>query len=153
MSIRKNIHRLANRLGIASEQFPAGHFYSVIPSISEVQKGSSQIFLKPDSIDGVDLATEKQIEILKKFQVLQEEVPFYSPEKRIRFEVENDYFSYDDAPILHYMLRHLKPRQVIEIGCGFSSACMLDTNDLYLDGAVKFTFIDVDCSALCRKLR
>jgi hypothetical protein len=83
---------------------------------------------------------------------MREDTPFYSSEKRIRFDIENDAFSYDDAPILHYFMRKLRPRTVIEIGSGWSSACMLDTSYIYLDSSVKFTFIDPNCDRLRQRL-
>jgi hypothetical protein len=44
--------------------------------------------------------------------------------------------------MLHLMLRWTRPRKVIEVGSGFSSAAILDTNDRFLDGAVSCTFIE-----------
>jgi hypothetical protein len=46
------------------------------------------------------------------------------------------------------MLRALRPARIIEIGSGHSSACMLDTSDLYLDKETQFTFIDPYCAKL-----
>ena len=40
------------------------------------------------------------------------------------------------------MIRHLKPKRIIEIGSGFSSAVMLDTNELFFDGCIECTFIE-----------
>ena len=40
------------------------------------------------------------------------------------------------------MIRHLKPKKIIEIGSGFSSALMLDVNDLYFDKKIHMTFIE-----------
>jgi hypothetical protein len=40
------------------------------------------------------------------------------------------------------MIRHLKPRRIIEIGSGFSSCVTLDTNELFLDSSIKTTFIE-----------
>lgn len=40
------------------------------------------------------------------------------------------------------MLRHLKPQRVIEIGSGYSSALMLDVNEMFLGHQVEFTFIE-----------
>lgn len=144
--------RLAAQLGIASEYVPPGHYYSAIPSLHEVLDQSSKIFSKAVTLYGIELNTEKQIQILRSFQDMQEQIPFYSSEKRIRFNIENDTFTYDDAPILHYMMRLLSPKRIIEIGSGNSSACMLDTTELYLNDAVKFTFIDVDCNSLRGRL-
>jgi predicted O-methyltransferase YrrM len=46
------------------------------------------------------------------------------------------------------MLREAQPRRVIEVGSGFSSAAMLDANELAFSGRMKFTFIDPDLSRL-----
>jgi hypothetical protein len=40
------------------------------------------------------------------------------------------------------MMRHFRPRRIIEAGSGFSSAVMLDTNDLFFGGAIKLEFIE-----------
>ncbi len=40
------------------------------------------------------------------------------------------------------MLRHFRPRKVVEVGSGHSSAVMLDTNEAFLDARVDFTFIE-----------
>ena len=39
-------------------------------------------------------------------------------------------------------MRYCKPRRIIEVGSGFSSAAMLDVNNLFLDDTVEFTFIE-----------
>jgi hypothetical protein len=44
--------------------------------------------------------------------------------------------------ILYAFLRHYRPRRVIEIGSGFSSALMLDVNDSFLQKTIQFTFIE-----------
>jgi len=119
-----------------------GHYYSPIPSLKEIEKQQKDIFSKNTPI-GIDMNCEKQIEKLRSFSKMHEAIPFYHEKKRIRFNIDNDSFTYDDAPILHYMMRLLRPSKIIEIGCGNSSACMLDTNDLYLDNKVQFTFIDI----------
>ncbi len=46
-----------------------------------------------------------------------------------------------DALILHAFLRQLRPRRLIEIGSGWSSALILDTADRYLPD-LRCTFID-----------
>lgn len=40
------------------------------------------------------------------------------------------------------MLRIMKPKRVIEIGSGYSSAVMLDTNEFYFDNKIKMTFVE-----------
>ena len=51
-------------------------------------------------------------------------------------------YSYSDAIVLYSMMRHLRPQRIIEVGSGFSSAVMLDTNELFLGHQVACTFIE-----------
>jgi predicted O-methyltransferase YrrM len=44
--------------------------------------------------------------------------------------------------MLYSIIRHCKPKRIIEIGSGFSSAVMLDTNELFFDNQIELTFID-----------
>ncbi len=39
-------------------------------------------------------------------------------------------------------MRHLRPRRIIEVGSGYSSCVILDTNELYFEGKIECTFID-----------
>ncbi len=92
---------------------------------------------------GIELQERAQLALLDELSTFYGEVPF--PEMRsssTRYYYQNDLFGYGDAIVLYAMLRHQKPRRVIEIGSGFSSAVMLDVNDLFLDHAVHFTFIE-----------
>ena len=40
------------------------------------------------------------------------------------------------------MIRHIEPNRIIEVGSGFSSCLILDTNDLHFDGRIATTFIE-----------
>lgn len=62
-------------------------------------------------------------------------------------------FNLCDALMLHCMLRHLRPRRVIEVGSGLSSAMMLDTNERFLDNRIACTFIDPYPDVLRKYLR
>jgi predicted O-methyltransferase YrrM len=55
--------------------------------------------------------------------------------------------------MLYGMLREARPKRIIEVGSGLSSAAMLDLNDRVLGGAVAFTFIDPDMTRLRPLLR
>lgn len=120
---------------IENESFPGGHYYSVIPSLADVNTRADKNFNLNDPLDGIDLNRQGQVDTLLEFQKMSAEAPSFL-DNQIRFIFDNNSFSYDDAPVLNYMLRKIKPARIIEIGCGYSSAVMLDTNDLYLDGAL-----------------
>jgi predicted O-methyltransferase YrrM len=131
-----------------------GHFYSPIPSLDEVRAREEELFgPPPPSLPGIDLRDEQQIALIKELARFYGELPFprtQSPGSRYWFE--NWAYSFADAIFLYSMLRHLRPRRVIEIGSGFSSAAMLDTADRWLPETA-FTFIDPDTSTLDALLR
>lgn len=121
-----------------------GHFYSPIPSLSEVEANHDRIFTADcENVPGVKLNERGQIALLHQLCAYYLELPFTAkPSDLNRYYYENEFYSYSDAIFLYAMLRHLRPARIIEIGSGFSSALILDTNELFLDGNLKCTFID-----------
>ncbi|MFZ5907486.1 MAG: class I SAM-dependent methyltransferase [Nitrospirota bacterium] len=131
---------LSRRCGFA----PPGHFYSPIPSLEEIERDEIKIFGSiPRSIPGIDLHEAEQIKLLEDFCDYYQSIPFFPHKtKGVRYFFENPAYSYSDAVFLYCMIRHLKPRKFIEIGSGYSSCLSLDTNELFLDGSMQFTFIE-----------
>jgi predicted O-methyltransferase YrrM len=131
-----------------------GHFYSPIPSVEDVRAREAELFgPPPPSLPAIELREHDQLALVKELARFYDELPFprtQSPQSRYWFE--NWAYSYADAIFLYSMLRHLKPRRVIEVGSGFSSAAMLDTADRWLP-ETSFTFIDPDTSTLDALLR
>ena len=111
-----------------------GHFYSPIPDIDEIKKKEKGIFgAIPAEIPGIDLRFEKQKKLLNELQKFYPEVPFKDKKTgSLRYFFENPAYSYADAVFLYLMLRHLRPKNIIEVGSGYSSCVMLDTNELFL---------------------
>lgn len=60
----------------------------------------------------------------------------------LRYRYNNPGLSPGDAIGLHCMLRILSPKRVLEVGSGYTSAVMLDTNEFYLNNQVKLKFIE-----------
>ncbi|MBM4145209.1 MAG: class I SAM-dependent methyltransferase, partial [Nitrospira sp.] len=54
----------------------------------------------------------------------------------------NPAYLYSDAIILYCMIRHTQPKKIIEVGSGYSSCVMLDTNDIFFKSTISCTFID-----------
>lgn len=142
----------SNRDKIRDEAFEPGHYYSVIPSLAEVKAKENELFSKKDDLEGISLNHDQQVSLLEEFKLMSEEKEF-SSNTVIRYNFDNPSFSFDDAPVLHYMLRYIRPKKVIEIGSGHSSALMLDTFDLFIENqTVDFTFIDINLDRLKRNL-
>jgi predicted O-methyltransferase YrrM len=125
-----------------SYYFP-GQFYSPIPSLEEVKKDEQRIFHEPRMIQGVDLNLEGQLQLLQSLTESFAVFPFQNDKiEKFRFSLGNPNFGGVDAVFLYAVIRHVKPRKVIEIGSGYSSALMLDMSDLYFEGETQFTFVE-----------
>lgn len=137
--------RLTEDLAIWQKGFvPPGHYYSPVVDIDSVKPKENVVFGGGgDAPAGIDMREASQYDLLKIFCDMYTEMPF--PEeasKGMRYYLNNDYYAYSDGICLYAMLRHLRPGKLIEIGSGYSSAASLDINDLFLNGDMKFTFIE-----------
>ncbi len=134
------------------ELYPTGHFYSAVPSREHLVRHHDLIVGQdPLDVAGVDLRLDAQRLLLAELAPLVADVPFpdhASPQagdgdaSPWRYHFHNDYFSYGDGLFLHLLVRFLRPAKVIEVGSGFSSACLLDTSDAFLGGEVDLTFVE-----------
>lgn len=121
-----------------------GHFHSPIPLLSEIRDNEERIFhKKPSNLPAINLNPGEQLELLEIFKNYYHELPF--PEHQVenlRYFFENPAYSYSDAIFLYSMIRHLRPRRIIEIGSGYSSGVILDTNELFFDNSISCAFIE-----------
>lgn len=141
---REKLRSELSALKALNKFVPPGHFYSPIPSLDEIQRDESKIFGKPlPGKIGIELHEEEQLKLLGDFIAFYKEMPFQSEKHEgLRYYYENPAYSYSDAILLHCMIRFLKPNNIIEVGSGFSSCMMLDTNELFFDGSIATTFIE-----------
>lgn len=121
-----------------------GHYYSPLPNLTEIQQDENRIFHSYNKeILGIDLNEAEQIRLLEEFIAYYKKQPFSAEKKHgLRYYFENSMYLYSDAIFLFCMMLHTKPKNVVEVGSGFSSCLMLDTNDLFLNRSVQFTFIE-----------
>lgn len=121
-----------------------GHFYSPVPDLDQIRKKEDLIWGKvPENIDGIDLNVDEQLRLVDEFSKYYKELPFRdNKQEHLRYYYLNNYYSYGDAIFLYSMIRHLKPRRIIEVGSGYSSAVMLDTNEMFFKNEIDCTFIE-----------
>ena len=121
---------------------PSGHYYSPVVDPESVQ----DLFLSAEAdplIGGVDLNVKGQLDLWVAMLPFLRDVPF--PEQQTesyRYFHGNNWYGLGDAAIYFALIRLLKPRRIVEVGSGFSSAVALDTSDHFLNGEIKFTFVD-----------
>ncbi len=123
---------------------PPGHFYSPLPDVQLVDRDKDKLFDRSArEIAGIDIRADDQLALLRRFAEFHDEVPFQeAPSEGLRYYFQNPYFSYGDAVVLYSMLRLRQPRTIMEVGSGFSTAVMLDTNDRFCAKHIAMTFID-----------
>jgi len=125
--------------------FPPGHYYSPIPSLEEIQEREEEIFkmISPDELGGIDLHTDDQLQLLYSFRQFNTHKLMEDIQSGVlRYKTQNGAFNENDAVVLHCMMQHLKPKRIIEVGCGWSSAMILDTLDRAIEHTVSYTAID-----------
>lgn len=128
------------------QSYPPGHYYTPLPSMEEVARVAPRVWKQtPQGLPGIDLRVREQQKLFAKLLKYYGQMPFTSSKKEgFRYYFDNVNFCHADAIVLYCMLREFRPRRIIEVGSGFSSCVMLDTNQYYLDSSVQFTFIEPD---------
>jgi predicted O-methyltransferase YrrM len=130
-----------------------GHYYSPVPSLRELKRDAARVFDRSRrSLPGIDLYEDEQLALVERLATFYGEQPFgEAPRAGIRYFFDNDWFGRADALFLYSIIRLFRPHRIVEIGSGFSSAVMLDTNERFMQRSMRLTFIEPD-SARLRKL-
>lgn len=112
--------------------YPPGHFYSPVPNLDDVARRPDPQAQPGGGIDpqGVDLRIDEQVELLGRLAPELGDWPYTSSPTSptgLRYAPDNDYFGHTDGKLWYGLLRLLKPRRVVEVGSGWSTALLLDT--------------------------
>jgi hypothetical protein len=117
---------------------PPGHFYSPVPSGSDVARARYET-----ALPGIDLRTADQLDLLATIgRTCEGMQPPATRSDGWRYWSDNPMFGSQDALVLHGMLRLHRPRRVVEVGSGWSSAVMLDTAERFLELRPHLTFVE-----------
>ena len=147
-----NSRAAAGGMGRAQRFAPDGHFYSPIPPTRDYRERFAELALPMP--DGVAMNGAGQLALAEKFAAYYRELPFSrEPSEARRYHLDNGAFNHFDGIVLYCMMREFRPRRIIEVGSGFSSAAMLDTSELFLEGRTELTFIEPYPDTLHRCLR
>lgn len=98
------------------------HYYEPVPDSRDF---APDIFERESALAGIEMNQKEQLSLLNEFcsQYKEEYCKFGygSSERKEDFYFENGAFETVDAEILYCMVRHFKPKNIIEIGSGFST--------------------------------
>jgi hypothetical protein len=127
---------------------PPGHPYSPIPSPEDVERALARADAAPRALPGIDLRQTEQFRLLGDLLPLYGDLRLEDAEPGRRFRLDNDYFTGADAVYCALLLRRLRPRRVVEVGCGHSTALALDIDERFLGSATRFLFVEPDACRL-----
>ncbi len=124
---------------------PPGHFYSPVVDQREADLHLRRLEAAPipASLPGIALDRDAMVATWNALLPFMVSIPFSAhKDPAWRYAFENENYSWGDGTMLHAMLRWRRPRRLVEVGCGWSSACTLDTVERYLGNACDITFIE-----------
>jgi len=141
LALMRNAFRMFQRIGITVSP---NHYYWPVPDYRELEARKWPAEEQPVALD---LAFERQLEFLQTVvpQYQAEWAALSSPFYSVSYNRNNGFFETIDAEIAYCMVRHYKPRRIVEVGGGYSSRVMaaaLDLN-LKLDG-VRGELVTID---------
>jgi predicted O-methyltransferase YrrM len=137
-----------NRNGVPTCH-PPGHYYSPVVDPSTVHDYVAAFAqARPEEIAGIRLSIDDMAAFWTRHQALIAATPFpMERDPRYRYCGSVGY-PLGDATILRTMIHAHRPRRIVEIGSGNSTACMLDTADeAGLDG-LAITCVEPDATRL-----
>src|SRR4029453_17238416 len=98
------------------------HFYQPIP---DTQTLPETLWNRPSELVGIDMNDSVQLDLLRncfpKFRHEYEQFPTKPTGQPTRFYLNNGLFDGVDALVAYCVVRHFRPRLIMEIGGGFSS--------------------------------
>lgn len=135
--------------------FPDGHYYSPVVCPDEVlgywQRSSA---LGAHELSGIDLDLDSMTDFWKQNAACIRAAPFSDePGAETRYYYNDGRYPKADALVLMCMINTFRPKRIIEIGSGFSSAVMLDTADMLNITDLQITCIDPSADRLRSLLR
>lgn len=146
MTLRRYLGHLKNTAASLRTKlaYAPGHFYSAICDPDEVRlryQDPAHVKKKVE-LPGIDLQEIRQLDRWNDWREVLRTVPFpYDPTPTFRYHFNNAQYGAGDAIPLFCMIGALRPKRIVEIGCGFSSMCILDSVEHFrLD--TECTFID-----------
>jgi len=102
-----------------------GGYFSPITNIRELRL-TKDIWAKRSQMRGIDIDLDKQVDRLR--VTCQKYSSEYSGNKIYKYAAKHGLglgFGYIEAQVLHSVIRHHKPANIVEVGGGISTYCML----------------------------
>jgi Methyltransferase domain len=148
-SLRKRLKRSLRRVATRARSLARaaklwvepGHFYSPVPGAHEVADLERRE-PGPRELPGLAIDPEQMLELLRGLAPFHADFAALLARPEARYRAGNDLFADADAFVYFGLLSRLRPKRLIEVGSGFTSALALDANQHFLAEGTRLTFID-----------
>jgi hypothetical protein len=134
------LHKLALQLGVI---VLPNHYYTGVADLGDLAR-TRKYWARKSAMVGVEWLIEQQVKSLKTICT-----PFEPEYRGNRTYIEASRsdsgpgYGYVEAQALHAVMRHFKPRQVVEVGSGVSTRCILAA------AAMNYAEDEQDCEIAC----
>ncbi len=134
LSARQLIAQVAKSRGFLANNMvrtknPAGHFYSPVVDPEQVRGYVERARAAGlDGLAGIEFPLEDMARFWRANLAHIQAAPFTDTNNGVhRYCYEGGPYNGGDGTVLWTMIHQFRPRRIVEIGSGYSSACMLDT--------------------------
>ena len=121
---------------------PFNFYESPFPDVARMYDKKESLFQEDHVISGIDFQYNKQLKRLEEFK----KIPLLpwkdEASEGLRYYYNNGWFSKGCAHALYFMMNCLRSKRIIEVGSGFSTAVMMDTNQNCMNNNVEITCIE-----------
>ena len=120
--LRRLRSRVRARRGAVPQAFPPGAFYSPVVDPGVVLAAPDVDRIWPSTVEdppGIDFRAEEQLRLVD--ELAEYRLPSAADDATPAYDPLNEQFPPHDAAVLHAMVRHLRPRRMVEVGCGWST--------------------------------
>lgn len=130
-----------------SEPFgwPAGHYYSPMHSLEDLESYEDVVTKSREEFTK-NIPDFSDEELVKNFNRIKKYFKDFDYPKtddgKDRFYSKNCSISMMDALVLFSMIRLKSPKNIIEIGSGYTSALMMDVNERFYNNKINITFME-----------
>jgi len=128
-------------------RYPNGHFYSPVLDPAEVEAAAGRIWPSRPEVVGIDFNPAGHRALLRDVFPPYLRDYDYPQAKRdgdgpAQFVDGNPAFAWLDSRALFVLLRHWRPRRIVEVGSGHSSLLMADVNRRFLGRSAEIRCIE-----------
>lgn len=132
---------------------PFNHYESPYPNLREIREKEAEVFDYQKKVLDIDFNIERQLELVKQMKDIDLLGWGMQEKQEYRYYYDNTFFGKGSADVLYYMMQILRPNKIIEVGSGFSTAVMLDTNSSCFDNSIEINAIEPYAARLKALLR